>query len=441
MVRATGTYTLKTWKLDDLKRSELNARLDIENDPDTKALAASIKVNGIMQEPAVRDDGTIIYGTRRVIAAGLAGLKEVVCRTYPKGMTVQQEHTLRIIENLERKDLNPIEKATELRALVDMQTGKGKQKAAAAALGYAEAALSRSLALLELPEEWQLLLRKGLADPTHARIIPALSQVHEKLPKELAQLYNCLTTSKSITVKDWEEEAARYVNDISRPCHAPEGTKPLPLYEAHRTELDIRNLNGKPVAFNVAAWKKITDDAQAQAEKEAAEEEPKTKTPDILVRQRIVLAWINRRFQAYCVKHPAAAVKWLPLLELSFPVRSNSIHWAAGGGRGGPDALNPLSHIWQTGKIKASGVMTYLAEYLKEAAMLASRDRLWFIKDFAQGRAILKAIGITYAEEFLASLTPAELAELQDAYGSEIEAKVKKGVFPTGMRPADLSIT
>jgi hypothetical protein len=84
--------------------------------------------------------------------------------------------------------------------------------------------------------------------------------------------------------------------------------------------------------------------------------------------------------------------------------------------------------------------MTYLAEYLKEAAMLASRDRLWFIKDFSQGRAILKAIGIKYAEEFLASLTPAELAELQDVYGPEIEAKVKKGVFPPGMRPADLSI-
>ena len=62
------------------------------------------------------------------IAAGLVGLKELICQTCPTGMTVQQEHTLRIIENLGRKDLNPIEKATKLKAFVEMQTGRGKSE-------------------------------------------------------------------------------------------------------------------------------------------------------------------------------------------------------------------------------------------------------------------------------------------------------------------------
>ena len=140
------------------------------------------------------------------------------------------------------------------------------------------------------------------------------------------------------------------------------------------------------------------------------------------------------------MKHPTAAVKWLPMLEISFPVLANSIHWAAGGVRGAPDALNPLPLLEKTARVKTVGVLAYLGEYLKEAASIAIRDRLWFIKDFSQGRAILKAIGIKYSEEFLASLTPAELADLQDVYGPEIEAKVKKGVFPPGMRPADLSV-
>lgn len=58
----------------------------------------------------------------------------------------------------------------------------------------------------------------------------------------------------------------------------------------------------------------------------------------------------------------------------------------------------------------------------------------------SQGRAILKASGIKYAEEFPSSLTPTELADLQEAYGPDVESKAKKGVFPPELRPTDLSM-
>ncbi len=70
---AAPTYKLEVWKIADLVRSPLNSRVGIEDDPDTHDLAQSLKAHGLLQEPAVRSDGTIIFGTRRVFAARIAG--------------------------------------------------------------------------------------------------------------------------------------------------------------------------------------------------------------------------------------------------------------------------------------------------------------------------------------------------------------------------------
>jgi ParB family chromosome partitioning protein len=125
-------------------------------------LAASLRTDGQLQPIRVRyDEGrdrfVVVAGERRLRAAAIAGL------THLTGTVVDDRDLARLevqlIENLLRADLSPIEEARAFREL-QVQCGY-TAKALAERLSLSESKVSRSLALLELPEDKQEAVDAG----------------------------------------------------------------------------------------------------------------------------------------------------------------------------------------------------------------------------------------------------------------------------------------
>ncbi len=72
-------------------------------------LTESVRKHGILQDPGVRPDGTIVWGHGRVAAAIAAGLKEITVVVLDKPMTEGEYLVLQMIENMQRADFRPYE--------------------------------------------------------------------------------------------------------------------------------------------------------------------------------------------------------------------------------------------------------------------------------------------------------------------------------------------
>jgi ParB family transcriptional regulator, chromosome partitioning protein len=140
-------------------------------------LVASIKEHGILQPLVVTQAGPDAYelvaGERRLRAARLAHLKTVpvIVRTASE----LEKLELSLIENIQRQDLNPIERATAYRKLISEFSLTHEQ--AAKRLGKSRPVVSNTLRLLDLPESVQLFVFEGRLSESHAQ---ALLEVEDK---------------------------------------------------------------------------------------------------------------------------------------------------------------------------------------------------------------------------------------------------------------------
>jgi ParB family chromosome partitioning protein len=137
---------------------------------DLESLKASIVEHGVLQPIVVRrkeDRFQIIAGERRFRAAQGAGLAEVP--VVIREATDDEMLELALVENLQREDLDPIEKATSFKAYLD-KTHR-TQESASIRLGVDRSTLANVIRLLELPQEIQAMLRTGLLAMGHARAI------------------------------------------------------------------------------------------------------------------------------------------------------------------------------------------------------------------------------------------------------------------------------
>ncbi len=136
-------------------------------------LADSISQHGVLQPLLVRPLPSggyqLVAGERRWRASRIAGLKEVpvVIRELSDIETME----IAIIENLQREDLNPIEEAEGLQALID-RCGF-TQEDVAVSVGKSRPAIANSLRLLKLPQEVRDMTRKGEISAGHARALLA----------------------------------------------------------------------------------------------------------------------------------------------------------------------------------------------------------------------------------------------------------------------------
>lgn len=144
------------------------------DEEDLAALAASIRKSGILQPVLVRpkDGGfELVAGERRLRAAKLAGLAKVpvVVRDIDDRAILQ----IALVENLQRRDLNPMEKARAFRQLVQMNGWTQDQ--AAESLGLSRPTVANFMRLLELPPEVQEAVSRGTVSMGHARALLATS--------------------------------------------------------------------------------------------------------------------------------------------------------------------------------------------------------------------------------------------------------------------------
>ena len=143
-------------------------------------LADSIRQHGVLQPLSVRriqGGYELIAGERRLRAAQLAGLGEVPCLVMQ--MDDKESGLAAMIENLQRQDLDFVEEAQGIAAL--MRTQNLSQEQAARLLGKSQSAVANKLRLLRHSQPVLNALRAGNLTERHARALL-------KLPDEGAKL-------------------------------------------------------------------------------------------------------------------------------------------------------------------------------------------------------------------------------------------------------------
>ena len=144
-------------------------------------LADSIREQGVLQPLLVAPAGggryMIIAGERRYRAGREAGLETLPCIV--KDIDVIRQREIALIENLQREDLNPIEAAKGIRALMD-QCGYTQEKVSAR-LGKSRPAVANMLRLLQLPDEVTEMVKDGLLTAGHARVLAGVNDSAEQL--------------------------------------------------------------------------------------------------------------------------------------------------------------------------------------------------------------------------------------------------------------------
>ncbi len=145
------------------------------DEEEIRTLAESLRREGMLQPVVVRPSGGIyqlVAGERRWRAAKLAGLERVPALV--RRVDDRKMLELALVENLQRRDLNPIEKARAFRQL--MQLNSWTQEQVADAVGLGRPTVANFVRLLDLPPEIQEAVSRGTLSMGHARALLAASQ-------------------------------------------------------------------------------------------------------------------------------------------------------------------------------------------------------------------------------------------------------------------------
>lgn len=202
--------------VDELQANPLQPRGVIT--PESLAdLVDSIREHGILEPLVVAKTPAgyqIIAGERRWRSAKLLGLKTVpaiIKETTPKGML-----EMAIVENVQRVDLNPLERARAFQRLIDefgLTTGEIAQR-----IGKSQSYVSNSLRLLTLPDAIKDGLLSGLITEGHARALAAITD-----PRLMIEAYKTVLK---------ESASVRRAEDLARRMKTQLGKRPK-VKEAH----------------------------------------------------------------------------------------------------------------------------------------------------------------------------------------------------------------
>ncbi|HNZ41264.1 MAG TPA: ParB/RepB/Spo0J family partition protein [Clostridia bacterium] len=182
--------------IDKIQRDPGQPRRDFSKE-EMDELAESIREKGIIQPILVRKTGdtyTIVAGERRFRAAKQEKLKTVP--VIVKEFTDREVLEISLVENIQRKDLNPIEEAEAYKRLCD-EFG-ATQEEIAKTLGKSRPVVTNKLRLLNLEEKILSFIRRGKLSEGHARL---LLSVHEDIREDLAEE----TVNKELSVRDLEK--------------------------------------------------------------------------------------------------------------------------------------------------------------------------------------------------------------------------------------------
>jgi len=164
---------LRQIPLEKLRRGKYQPRRDFEQVA-LQELAESIKSQGVMQPIVVRTQSggnwEIIAGERRWRASQLAGLDTIpaLVREVDDAAAI----AMALIENIQRKDLNPVEEAVALKRL--QQEFQLSQQQVADRVGKSRSSIANAMRLLTLEPDVLTMVEQGLIDTGHGKVLLAL---------------------------------------------------------------------------------------------------------------------------------------------------------------------------------------------------------------------------------------------------------------------------
>lgn len=165
-----------------------------DNDESMTEFVTSIASFGIIEPIVVRQMSTdafiVVAGERRLAAAKLLNLRQVPCIVTQCSDAEALEISL--TENLQRSELNPIEKACALRRLL-IEFALTQQEIGHR-VGMSQSAIAHHLRLLSLPQEVQRLISEGALSVGHGKVLAGIEDEQMAIDAAL----DCISSHKSV---------------------------------------------------------------------------------------------------------------------------------------------------------------------------------------------------------------------------------------------------
>ena len=238
----------------DIQPNPFQPRREFD-EAELKELCASIEQHGIIQPIAVRKAGEqfeLIAGERRWRAAQRAGLTTVPARILD--LDDKQIFEVALVENLQRKDLNSIEKAKAFVSYVRKYSSTHEELAGH--LGIDRSTVTNLIRLLDLPDEVQTAVQAAKISSGHARALLSLPTAAEQI--ELCDRI----VKEAISVRETERlvreakpvdpaKAAEPKSEIQAPAKEAEPTGPTKSNHVLSIENEIRQKLGTKIEINL----------------------------------------------------------------------------------------------------------------------------------------------------------------------------------------------
>ena len=242
-------------RIGDIEPRKDQPRKDFD-DESLQLLADSIATHGVLQPIIVRENsdfpGTyeIIAGERRWRASKIAGLAELpVVVVDGDDLKVAE---ISLVENIQRKNLNPVEEAFAFQALLERFSLTQEQLSRQ--VGKSRVAITNSLRLIDLPDETLVLLKEGKITAGHARALLGIND-DEKINALAVRI-----TEEDLSVRRVEEIVRRIAAEkdveIVRTTDDSSAQRRVYMRDLERRAMDTL---GRKVKINQTAKKKTVE--------------------------------------------------------------------------------------------------------------------------------------------------------------------------------------
>ena len=239
--------------LNDIIPNKFQPR-EVFDDHALKELAVSIKEHGVIQPIIVREVNgkyEIIAGERRYKASALAG--KTTIPAIVNNLDDKESSKVALLENLQRKDLNPIEEAKTYQKVLELD--EMTQEELAKTMGKSQSAVANKLRLLQLNDDVKKALLSNEISERHARTLLKIedsAKQTEMLKKVITEKMNVRDLEKEINELYPKEEKEEELTPVEEVVANPQ-TTPIQEPSMDDTKKEPENflnsfLNNSPLA-------------------------------------------------------------------------------------------------------------------------------------------------------------------------------------------------
>lgn len=214
--------------LDDIIPNRFQPR-EVFNEQALKELSDSIKAHGVIQPIIVRKIGDkyeIIAGERRYKASAMAGLTKIPAII--RNLDDKETSKVALLENLQRKDLTPIEEARTYQKIIELDDMT--QEELGRTMGKSQASIANKMRLLSLPDEVQEALLEDRISERHARSLLNLKNPEEQIAM-LQEIIDQRMTVRELDARIKGVTPQKYIPDPSTTIE--EGSMPNSMIVDH----------------------------------------------------------------------------------------------------------------------------------------------------------------------------------------------------------------